>query len=176
MTSNISYSKAIALLERCSSKQGFLASAQNGYNYKLVWALKSHNHFTENPIKDKKIAQIADRIIQNFSPERVGEKYHKRAYEVCNLKNYMPCSFSPAGYKTQFDGFANSLALLLNMGTSDFRNYPNEFHNEGSWPIVNGFFGLALLAKNEKTKATHLLTAINSANARNNSPTSITSH
>jgi glycogen debranching enzyme len=38
MTSNISYSKAIELLQRCSSEQGFLASAQNISNYKRVWA------------------------------------------------------------------------------------------------------------------------------------------
>ncbi len=31
--------------------------------------------------------------------------------------------------------------------------------------MVNGFFGLALLSKNETTKATHLLTAVNTANA-----------
>ncbi|OAZ02900.1 hypothetical protein [Flavobacterium succinicans] len=175
-----------------------------------IWALKSYNHFAEEQTIEKKIKQIEECIIQNFCPETVGEKYHERAYEVCNLKNYMPCSFSPAGYKTQFDGFANSLVLLLNIGTADFqktildyattlqqerplgllpafwppihetdpdwyllknnckyefRNYPNEFHNGGSWPMVNGFFGLALLSKNEKTKATHLLTAVNSANA-----------
>jgi len=33
----------------------------------------------------------------------------------------LPCSFSPAGYKTQFDGFANSLALLLDIGPADFQ-------------------------------------------------------
>jgi hypothetical protein len=30
--------------------------------------------------------------------------------------------FSPAGYKTQFDAFANSLALYLNIGTEEFQN------------------------------------------------------
>ena len=38
MTSNISYSKAIELLQKCSSEQGFLASAQDISNYKRVWA------------------------------------------------------------------------------------------------------------------------------------------
>jgi len=96
----------------------------------------------------------------------------------------LPCSFSPAGYKSQFDAFANSLALLLNIGNDDFqnqtldyalslqsstslnllpafwpvitdvdadwnllknnckyefRNFPFEFHNGGSWSMVNGF-------------------------------------
>ena len=123
----------------------------------------------------------------------------------------MPCSFSPAGYKTQFDAFANSLALMLNIGSNDFqqaiiqhaektrsetplqlipafwppieekdadwnllknnfkyefRNYPNEFHNGGSWPMVNGFYGLALIAKQKTKEATSLLEAINEANQK----------
>jgi hypothetical protein len=121
----------------------------------------------------------------------------------------MPCSFSPAGYKTQFDAFANSLVLLLNIGFDDFqneivktfetiksetdlklipafwppiqesdldwnllknnckyefRNYPYEFHNGGSWSMVNGFYGLALLSKNQKENATQVLNSINRAN------------
>jgi hypothetical protein len=122
----------------------------------------------------------------------------------------MPCSFSPAGYKMQFDAFANSLALLLNIGSNDFqqkiiayslslkntlplqllpafwppvyendtdwhllknnckyefRNFPNEFHNGGSWPMVNGFFGLGLVQKNKNEEAITVLQAINQANA-----------
>ncbi len=121
----------------------------------------------------------------------------------------MPCSFSPAGYKTPFDAFAHSLALLLNIGSHDFqeaiiqhaekirtetalallpafwppiyetdadwnllknnfkyefRNYPNEFHNGGSWPMVNGFYGLALLTKQKNEVAKKLLSVINNAN------------
>jgi hypothetical protein len=122
----------------------------------------------------------------------------------------MPCSFSPAGYKTQFDAFANSLALYLNIGSQDFqdtildysislrnemklkllpafwpaiketdldwnllknnckyefRNYPNEFHNGGSWSMVNGFYGLALLSKGKSKEASEVLNAINTVNA-----------
>ena len=176
-----------------------------------LWALKNYNHFAEEQRITEKIEQIKERIVQNFCPRSGGEKYHPKAYELCHVENYMPCSFSPAGYKTQFDGFANSLALLLNIGTADFqkkilhyavtlqqerpmgllpafwppiyetdpdwyllknnckfefRNYPNEFHNGGSWPMVNGFFGLALLAKNKNATASQLLEAINSANTQ----------
>jgi hypothetical protein len=146
-------------------------------------------------------------------PNTNGEKYHERAYHEVNFQDYMPCSFSPSGYKTQFDAFANSLALLLNIGSSEFqnkmlnyanklasethlgllpafwppvfdsdehwhllknnckyefRNYPYEFHNGGSWAMVNGFFGLALLSKFEKQKATVILEKINQANAKIN--------
>lgn len=178
-----------------------------------IWALRCYNYFVEADHIDKKIQQIEHGIIQNFCPNSGGEKYHSKAFQSCDIKNYMPCSFSPAGYKKQFDSFANSLALFLNIGTSDFqkiilkyalnlqqecalgmlpafwppihetdpdwfllennckfefRNYPNEFHNGGSWPMVNGFFGLALLIQNESNMAEQLLEAINSANAMDN--------
>lgn len=122
----------------------------------------------------------------------------------------MPCSFSPAGYKIQFDAFANSLALFLNIGAKsfqqdileyslalkkemplqllpafwppihetdldwnllknnckyEFRNYPHEFHNGGSWAMVNGFYGLALLSKGNNQEASQVLKAINAINA-----------
>ena len=175
-----------------------------------IWALKSFNHFAKNDSIASKIQKISEQLEINFTPNSIGEKYHERAYNEVNIRNYMPCSFSPAGYKTQFDAFANSLALFLNIGSKDFqnsileyslelksemslqllpafwppikesdldwnllknnckyefRNYPNEFHNGGSWSMVNGFFGLALTAKDKKAEASQLLDAINDANA-----------
>ena len=55
--------------------------------------------------------------------------------------------------------------LLKNNCKYEFRNYPNEFHNGGTWPMVNGFFGLALLAKNKKQAAEKLLEQIDNANS-----------
>lgn len=178
-----------------------------------VWALKSYNHFAKNDSITTKIKRIIEQIEINFCPNSVGEKYHERAYRESNIQKFMPCSFSPAGYKTPFDAFANSLALLLNIGSQDFqncilqhamdlsneqplqlipafwppiqehdldwnllknnckyefRNYPNEFHNGGSWPMVNGFFGLALLAKEKNTEANILLNNIKKANSVEN--------
>ncbi|PTT03007.1 fructofuranosidase/invertase [Flavobacterium sp. HMWF030] len=175
-----------------------------------VWALRSYNYFAKDELITTKIQIITEQIEMNFMPNTIGEKYHERAYKEANIEKYMPCSFSPAGYKTQFDAFANSLVLILNIGTEDFqysilkyslglkqgrplqllpafwppvkesdidwnllknnckyefRNYPNEFHNGGSWPMVNGFYGLALLAKNEKAESLKLLESLNSANA-----------
>lgn len=176
-----------------------------------VWALKSYNYFAKSEIITAKINTITTQLEINFTPNATGEKYHERAYQEANIQNYMPCSFSPAGYKTQFDAFANSLALCLNIGSLEFqetilsyslslkaempmqllpafwppilesdldwnllknnckyefRNYPNEFHNGGSWAMVNGFYGLALLAKGQNQEANQLLDAINEANAR----------
>lgn len=178
-----------------------------------IWALKSYNYFVENEAIATKINAIVQQVEINFLPNSIGEKYHERVYNELHFADFMPCSFSPCGYKTQFDAFANSLALLLNIGTEEFqkqtvlfadnlaketklgllpafwppvfpedldwnllknnckyefRNYPYEFHNGGSWPMVNGFFGLALLAKNETQKATELLEKINQANAKMN--------
>lgn len=176
-----------------------------------IWALKSYNYFVKSDAITAKMEAIIQQIEINFLPNSIGEKYHERAYNEVQFSDFMPCSFSPSGYKTQFDAFANSLALLLNLGSKEFqtqtiafaddlaketqlgllpafwppvfqddldwnllknnckyefRNYPYEFHNGGSWPMVNGFFGLALLAKNETQKATELLEKINQANAQ----------
>ena len=176
-----------------------------------IWALKSYNYFAQSDMISDKIQKITEQIEINFMPNSVGEKYHERAYNEVYFQGYMPCSFSPTGYKINFDAFANSLAVMLNIGTSafqkgilnysnslasttdlgllpafwppifetdenwnllknnckyEFRNNPFEFHNGGSWPMVNGFFGLALLAKNEKEKATVVLDKINQANAK----------
>jgi GH15 family glucan-1,4-alpha-glucosidase len=175
-----------------------------------IWALKSYNHFA----KSESIAQKTDDILQqvqaNFLPHSKAEKFHDRAYQEVNFAAYLPCSFSPSGYKTQFDAFANALAVLLDIGKHDiqtnilnyaakvasetklglvpafwppvfpeaenwnllknnckyeFRNFPYEFHNGGSWPMVNGFVGLAFLSKNRSKEATLLLQNINNANA-----------
>jgi GH15 family glucan-1,4-alpha-glucosidase len=187
-----------------------------------IWALKSYNHFAKSELITTKIEKITTQIEINFTPnsnslsaslslgEGWGEVYHERAYKEANITSFMPCSFSPAGYKSQFDAFANALALILNIGAPafqnsilnyslalkkemplqllpafwppiketdidwhllknnckyEFRNYPNEFHNGGSWAMVNGFFGLALLAKSKKEEALEILQAINQVNA-----------
>lgn len=178
-----------------------------------VWALKSYNHFKKNKAITIKIDKIIKQIQVNFLPNAEGQKFHERAYYELDFKEYLPCSFSPSGYKNQFDAFANSLVLLLNIGTEkiqnkiinhsydlalstklgllpafwppifeneeywnllkdnckyEFRNYPYEFHNGGSWPMVNGFFGMALLFKSQKNMAKAILDRINEANSLNN--------
>lgn len=175
-----------------------------------IWALKSYNHFVNSASISKKIDEITTQVETNFLPNSEGEKYHKRAYQEVEFQDYLPCSFSPSGYKTQFDAFANALAVLLEVGTREtrmkilnhaskvasetklglvpafwppvfpeeehwnllknnckyeFRNFPYEFHNGGSWSMVNGFVGLAFLNANQKENALNVLEKINSANA-----------
>ena len=178
-----------------------------------IWALKSYNHFAKETQLSDKIDNIKKQVEVNFQPNTIGEKFHERAYNELDFKGYMPCSFSPSGYKTNFDAFANSLAVILNIGTDatqnsilqhattlasetklglvpafwppiferdehwnllknnckyEFRNFPYEFHNGGSWSMVNGFLGLALLSKSETKKATTILNKIQEANALGN--------
>jgi GH15 family glucan-1,4-alpha-glucosidase len=175
-----------------------------------IWALKSYNYFANNKEITTKIEQITEQLELNFTPNSKGEKYHSRAYDEAKIQNFMPCSFSPAGYKSQFDAFANSLAILLNIGSEEFqktiiehsesiknetdlklipafwppiqntdmdwhllknnckfefRNFPYEFHNGGSWPMVNGFYGLALLQSGKTEEANQLLHSIHQANS-----------
>ena len=178
-----------------------------------IWALKSYNHFIESDEISNKIMHIKMQIEANFLPNSKTEKFHEKAYNELVFNDFLPCSFSPSGYKIQYDAFANSLALLLNIGDAafqnkliafstslassthlgllpafwppifetdehwnllkdnckfEFRNHPYEFHNGGSWPMVNGFFGLALLSKSKNENAQKILEAINKANAVDN--------
>ena len=86
-----------------------------------IWALRCYNHFVKQESITSKIEKITTQIEINFTPESVGEKYHERAYNQLEFQDYMPCSFSPSGYKIQFDAFANSMALLLNIGSDSFQ-------------------------------------------------------
>ncbi len=178
-----------------------------------IWALKSYNYFEKSQLLENKIKKIKEQIVINFFPNSIGEKYHEKAYDEIGFNGFFPSSFSPAGYKNNFDAFATSLLLMLNIGSIEtqqkvaeyaytlasstqlgllpafwppifendehwnllknnckyeFRNFPYEFHNGGSWSMVNGFFGLALLSISENEKASTILDRINSANAREN--------
>ena len=175
-----------------------------------IWALKSYNHFAKSEIISQKIQDITHQVETNFLPNSEGEKYHERAYKEVDFQDYLPCSFSPSGYKTQFDAFANALVVLLDVGNEEtqtkilnhtskvagetklglvpafwppvfpedehwnllknnckyeFRNFPYEFHNGGSWAMVNGFVGLAFLSNHQTIEAKMLLEKINAANA-----------
>lgn len=177
-----------------------------------IWALKNYNYFKKSEKLALKIEQIIEQVESNFFPNSIQEKFHERAYNELDFKAFLPCSFSPSGYKNLFDAFANSLLLLLNIGPNivhkeiinfsfelvkstklglipafwppifesdelwnllkdnckyEFRNYPYEFHNGGSWSMVNGFFGLALLSHSEKEKTNVILENINKVNAIN---------
>ncbi|WP_245896328.1 glycoside hydrolase 100 family protein [Flavobacterium sediminis] len=101
-----------------------------------IWALKCYNYFKKSKTISVKIEKIEKQIEINFLPNSEGQKIHERAYYEMDFQDYLPCSFSPSGYKNQFDAFANSLALLLNIGTKKTQN-----------KIVNHSYDLALSTK-----------------------------
>ncbi|GAK92048.1 hypothetical protein JCM19298_2536 [Nonlabens ulvanivorans] len=174
-----------------------------------LWALKSYNHFENNKDVSNKIIAIEEQLYINFIGDSDSDKFHPRAYEAMDKKSYLPASFSPSGYKTQYDAFANSLFVMLDLGTQElreniisysqnllsktilkvlpafwppvmeedeewnllkdnckyeFRNFPYEFHNAGSWPMVNGFYGLALAHMGHDNIAQELLKNVNRLN------------
>ena len=178
-----------------------------------VWALKSYNFFENNSQISSKIECITKQVEVNFFPNNSANVVHKKAYDELKFDKYLPCSFSPSGYKNQYDAFANALVLILNIGTAkahkniveytntliestklklapafwppifenneywsllkdnckfEFRNYAYEFHNAGSWPMVNGFLVLGYLQNNEVEKASALLNSIEKANEKAN--------
>lgn len=178
-----------------------------------IWALKLCQKIDPKKKNEEKLNSITKRVLLNFVPNTSGEKVHPRAYEKLSDLEYLPASFSPAGYKTNFDSLAHSLFLLLGIGDEsltsslincaegirrqtflkvipafwpvikktdaewhllkdnykyDFRNYPYEFHNGGSWPMVNGFYGLALYNSLRTQDALELLSHINDLNSKDN--------
>ncbi len=58
--------------------------------------------------------------------------------------------------------------LLSNNCKYQFRNYPYQFHNGGTWPMVNGFYGIGLCLKNNQNVAETVLEQINMLNAKAN--------
>ncbi|GLB48513.1 glycoside hydrolase 100 family protein [Neptunitalea lumnitzerae] len=175
-----------------------------------IWALKGYYYFENDKSTKQKIEAITEQVEANFFPNSRKDKFHEKAYDKVSIGEYLPCSFSPSGYKTFFDSFAHSLLIMLDIGDEalqnavlayadnlkkesalnllpafwppifdgdehwgllkdnckyEFRNYPYEFHNGGSWPMVNGFYALALMKKNKPEKAMNILEHINAANA-----------
>ena len=57
---------------------------------------------------------------------------------------------------------------LINNCKYEFRNHPYEFHNGGVWNMVNGFYGLGLIAQKKNDKAETVLQHINLLNEKEN--------
>jgi hypothetical protein len=49
---------------------------------------------------------------------------------------------------------------LQSLAAHGFRNHPGEYHNGGMWPMVNGFWGLALCSEGKREAAIALHGAI----------------
>ncbi len=158
-----------------------------------LWALKCYLHFYPNDQYHQKKKLIEQKILENYKSGKTVKPYHPKAYKELNDSEYWLASINPSGYQKMFDAFANSLALILNLGSVsfqkkifdfseklrkslplkllpafwevikpehaewqllennckyEFRNYPYEFHNGGTWQMINGFYGISILDKN----------------------------
>lgn len=64
-----------------------------------------------------------------------------------NLRKSLPLQLLPAFWKVITKGSVNWKFLEQN-NKYDFRNYPYEFHNGGTWQMVNGFYAASICNKN----------------------------
>lgn len=177
-----------------------------------IWGLKLYNQIEYSNDIQQKIDLIQQQILNNFTACSLEYAIHPRAKSKTDFTKFLPCSFSPSGYKIYFDSFAHGLIMMLKLNgfdhssfvdffkelisklplnlapafwppidenhkdwhllidncKYDFRNYPNEFHNGGSWPMVNGFVGLGLFSQNHRKESELVLNKINEVNALEN--------
>jgi GH15 family glucan-1,4-alpha-glucosidase len=175
-----------------------------------LWAMRCVLNFEDDKtLRDKHDAILAKIIINYKKRETTRKVYHPKAYGQLEKHDYWVASLEPAGYQTQFDAFANSLILMLDIGDNkdhkqlleycntlknelplktlpafwpvitendtdwslltnnckyEFRNYPYQFHNGGTWPMVNSFYGIGLCLQEQKEEAKHVLNQINTLN------------
>ena len=181
-----------------------------------LWALEAFQQFFEDEVLARQAQGLRKLIESNYHLSSLSKEvglYHPKAMELVEdqeIKYWLP-AFNPGGYQTQFDAWANAIALLLNLGADKqreqvmkysanvmkeqtlgllpafwppidekhrewetlqnnnkyrFRNFPYEFHNGGSWPVVNAFFGAGLVKQGHKAPAFELQMAIDHANRK----------
>jgi GH15 family glucan-1,4-alpha-glucosidase len=180
-----------------------------------VWALRLAAKTLGRPALATQAQAIQKLVEATFwiDPAEDGSAaYHPRAYGRAQERGPSPpwmAALSPGGYQHCFDALANSLAVLLQFGSTSmrdqvldfgqgiakelarplvpafwppiepgdpawdalqalcvhgFRNQAGEYHNGGLWPMVNGFWGLALCRAGRMEEAAALLEAIREAN------------
>ncbi len=178
-----------------------------------LWALRCFAHFNPSKGVRTKIDSITTKIETNFrKSDNKKNLYHPKAYENLKDYEYWMASINPSGYQTMFDGFANALTLLLEIGDDnakkhtvkyseklreslplkllpafwepieegmadwdvltnnckyEFRNHPYEFHNGGTWQVVNAFYGIGVFAI-DRTISLRVLEQVQELNSKEN--------
>ena len=173
-----------------------------------LWALRAFNKIIPSEDITKKIHLIEKKIKINYRKHNSSQEvYHPNAYKKLPHLKYWAASITPSGYQIMYDGFANSLAILLDIDSEfnfqvfkyseqlrklltlqlipafwepieeespnwnllvdnckyEFRNSPHEFHNGGTWQVVNGFYAAAI-SSIDKTAANDVLKYIRKLN------------
>ncbi|MGB0523102.1 MAG: glycoside hydrolase 100 family protein [Flammeovirgaceae bacterium] len=183
-----------------------------------LWALTVFHQVFEDEVVERQAQQLKGLIELNYWQKTASsdrDLYHQHAMlQLEEVYSYWLPAFNPGGYQTQFDAWANALALLLNVGDEaqkestlnytkqlitqqrlrllpafwppidethpdwrtlqnnhkfHFRNYPFEFHNGGTWPVINAFFGASLVKHDLQEEAKQLLFAIHEVNRKSDS-------
>ncbi|MGH1386946.1 glycoside hydrolase 100 family protein [Kordia sp.] len=83
------------------------------------------------------------------------------------LRESLPLNLLPAFWKT-IQEEDDDWKLLVNNCKYEFRNFPYEFHNGGTWQMVNGFYGMSLVSQNYIENPQSVLKAIQQLNAKEN--------
>ncbi|MFT5750847.1 MAG: GH15 family glucan-1,4-alpha-glucosidase [Flavobacteriales bacterium] len=88
-----------------------------------LWGIRCYLHFEEDVALREKATRIEKKITANYKQNTENlNPYHPKAFEGLAPTPYWVASLEPAGYQTQFDAFANSLSLLLGIGTTSDRS------------------------------------------------------
>ncbi|PTX62265.1 alkaline and neutral invertase-like protein [Kordia periserrulae] len=83
------------------------------------------------------------------------------------LRESLPLKLVPAFWKPIKED-DDDWKLLVNNCKYEFRNFPYEFHNGGTWQMVNGFYGMSLVQQNYVENPKQVLAAIQQLNAKEN--------
>jgi len=97
----------------------------------------------------------------------IGESQdHIKLLNYCKtLKTTLPLKSLPAFWPVITEEHKD-WELLTNNCKYEFRNYPYQFHNGGTWPMVNGFYGIGCCLHGENKEAETVLEQINTLNAK----------
>lgn len=82
-----------------------------------------------------------------------------------SLRKSLKLKLLPAFWPVITEGDAE-WDLLANNCKYEFRNIPFEFHNGGTWQMVNGFYGVGLVINNMQEEAKEVLAEIDRLNER----------
>ena len=83
------------------------------------------------------------------------------------LRESLPLGLIPAFWKP-IEKDDDDWKLLVNNCKYEFRNFPYEFHNGGTWQMINGFYGMSLVVQNYVENPKDVLRGIQRLNTKEN--------
>ncbi|MBU2526188.1 MAG: fructofuranosidase/invertase [Bacteroidetes bacterium] len=143
--------------KRKTTNEPYHPKAYQELQKKKYWmaAFNPSGYQTQFDALANSLALILEIDRDEFSPKVVkyAEKVRKK------VKTKLLPAFWPAITEADADW-----KLLINNCKYEFRNIPFEFHNGGTWQMVNGFYGVGLLQNGYRDEAEEVLMRINKLN------------